>query len=406
MGWTTLHLEVTTPLFNGGADPKQQGPSDSDAGVRVPSLRGAMRFWFRALAGVVVGPDVQRLARVERRVFGSTEAASPVKLRIPRQPLLSRPGHPDFIHDPLGGRVVYLLGQGLGDLRQRRVIRPYVAPKQRFDLQLRFTGGGEEGALVVAALWLLCAYGGVGARTRRGFGGLRIIGADGPLPPPWDQTTVLSPGLEHYESLRYLWPSGPIERCMPSLIGLCKPRTDWSSPPTYPVLSKHFTKAGTSGGDTFRDWPYVLAHAGEQLRWFRASKDYPQAPYPEPKIKTPEWDEVVHGGSDHFGLGALGLPVVYKDTYEVNADRGGPSHAEPLRRASPLWLRPVGAGSRWRLLSFAFQGEFLPSPAVKVHLWHGGSQRKLLRVEHQDVVERTNRWIETMRQDGTFVRNT
>src|SRR5579863_4570864 len=97
MEWTTLTLQVTTPLFNGGADPDGSAGfrPDHEAGVRVASVRGAMRFWFRALAGVLTGPDLPLLAALERRVFGGAgdgtrdsagSAASPVLLRIPKQP--------------------------------------------------------------------------------------------------------------------------------------------------------------------------------------------------------------------------------------------------------------------------------------------------------------------------------
>ena len=87
----------------------------------------------------------------------------------------------------------------------------------------------------------------------------------------------------------------------------------------------------------------------------------------------------MHGDSGHFPLGALGLPVGYQDGYVVNVDRRG----EPARRASPLWLRPVGAGDRWRLLSYAFHGEFLPGPdAPGVHLWQHGVQGRELGVDN------------------------
>jgi CRISPR/Cas system CMR-associated protein Cmr1 (group 7 of RAMP superfamily) len=47
MTWTTLTLQVTTPLFNGGADPDGSAGfrPEREAGVRVASIRGAMRFW-------------------------------------------------------------------------------------------------------------------------------------------------------------------------------------------------------------------------------------------------------------------------------------------------------------------------------------------------------------------------
>jgi CRISPR type III-B/RAMP module RAMP protein Cmr1 len=419
VGWAMLHMEVTTPLFNGGADPTaDEALSGADGtGVRVPSLRGAMHFWFRALAGLAVGPDLRLLATLERQVFGSTEASSPVKLRIPAPPSLSPPGTPDFVRGPLGRWVGYLLGQGLCPLRDNRpyVSRPYVAPGERFELQLRLTGNQEVAALAVASLWLVCAYGGLGARTRRGFGGLRVLDAAGPLPAPWDRASIRTPRLDHYEQLTRLWPGQPLGACMRQLKNLMEahdgrfdPVNAWSGkPPAYPALSKTHTVAATSGGEPFKHWADVLAHAGEQLRWFRASRDYPEARYPSPKIKTPEWTEVVTGPGDHFGLGALGLPVVYKDHRTVNADQGRGANAEPLRRASPLWLRPVGESRRWRLLSYAFLGEFLPTvgptpPAV--HIWNGRRQDKQLEVTHDDVVQRATRWVTTMRQDGTFVR--
>jgi CRISPR-associated protein Cmr1 len=415
VGWTTLHLEVTTPLFNGGADPsgKDTHSGADGTGVRVPSLRGAMRFWLRALAGLAVGPDLPLLAAVEGKVFGNTEAASPVKLRVPSQPPLSSPGRPFFVQEA-GRWVGYLLGQGLAPLKEGRpyVSRPYVAPGQTFDLQLRLTGSQEVAAVAVASLWLLCAYGGLGARTRRGLGGLRILDATGPLPVPWDQASIRTPGLDHYRQLTRLWPEGPVAACVPYLGRLSPrrldPRAAWSDRlPTYPVLSRTHTIAGTSGGRTFQRWDDVLVHAGKQLRWFRASRDHPEVRY-HPKIKTPEWTEVVTGPGDHFGLGALGLPVVYKDRV-VNADHGRGFNAEPpLRRASPLWLRPVGNDrTGWRLLSYAFLGEFLPSEgadAPAVHIWRGGQQGKPVTVTHDDVVERATKWITTMREDRSFVR--
>jgi CRISPR-associated protein Cmr1 len=413
VGWTTVRLQVTTPLFNGGATPEDgAGPEEGISGdaVRVASLRGAMRFWFRALAGLAVGPKLHKLAAVERRVFGGTDVSSPVKLRILDQPPLTPPGQPEFAKED-GRWIVYLLGQGLGDLRFQRVRRPYVAPGEHVSVQFRVAGGEPEGALVLASLWLLCAYGGLGARTRRGFGGLRIVDVDGPLPAPWTPSALKSPNLAHYEKLTSLWPDGSVGACMRILRDLVggddfDPSGAWSSgPPTYPVLSRSYAPARTSGGKTFPGWDSVLAHAGEQLRYFRAEKDYPNAGY-RPRIKTPEWDEVVRGQRSRFALGALGLPVVYKDGYEVHADLGRGSRSEKLRRASPLWLRPVGGDKDWRLLSFAFQGEFLPEgddgPAV--HVWKDRRQDKPVVVSRSDVVDRTGRWIDAMGNDASFKR--
>lgn len=442
MEWTTLTLQVTTPLFNGGADPDGSAGfrPDDEAGIRVASVRGAMRFWFRALAGVLTGPDLPLLAALERRVFGGASdgrqdagsAASPVLLRIPRQPpVVPASGPHSFLPSPnipLPARrrdrsrwLLYLMGQGLGDLAACEVRRPYVDVGQEFRLKLGFRhAAGDDPdirnaieGLAVASLWLMCTYGGIGARTRRGFGGVRIIAAEGPgsggelpLPDPWRQpASLLTPDLAYYERLSCLWPDGPVAACM-RYIAVLAGRTKFdparTGPPGFPVLSRSHTSAGTSGGGTFGDWSQTLIHAGEQLRHFRADRPNPGGPVRyDPYIETPEWADVVHGASDHFALGALGLPIVYKDNYLVNADGESPSEP-PRRRASPLWLRVVGADDAWRLLSFAFQAEFLPS-APAAHLWHGTSRSKPLQVTNDDVKRQTDRWIKALHDDESCI---
>lgn len=397
MTWTTLHCQVTTPLFNGGADTRADG-------VRVSSLRGAMRFWFRALAGAVIGPDVDALARVERAVLGSTESASPVRLRIGRRPpVVEAPTSPDFCR---GQWLPYLLGQGLWDTRNRQLARGFVAPGERFTVQARWSRDSEIDSLVLAALWLTTTYGGVGARVRRGFGGVRIAGVDGALPEPWTAESVtLSPSLDR---VTHLWPSGPLGSAMPALLKVATARdvqldlNGWGGePPSYPVLSKTHAPASISGA-AFTEWSRALSHAGEQLRWFRAQADNPGAPY-RPPIKTREWIDTIHGHSNRFALGALGLPVVFTGGREVTPTDGAGPPARKARRASPLWIRAVRVGDDYRLLSFAFHGRFLPA-GRDVFVWNGAHAVRSVNVENADVVLRTTAWIDAMRAGHTFVR--
>ena len=70
-----LTCEVVTPLFCPGAD--QLRPE-----IRPPSGRGAMRFWYRALAGRLVRDDVNKLQQIESRIFGTTERASAIKVHV------------------------------------------------------------------------------------------------------------------------------------------------------------------------------------------------------------------------------------------------------------------------------------------------------------------------------------
>jgi CRISPR-associated protein Cmr1 len=182
-----------------------------------------MRFWFRALAGIVAGPDIRLLAGMEEEVFGSAQQPSPLMIRIPSQPAISQQPLQDARSTRPGGWSAYLLGPRIVTTTPRRAeIIPYVPPWQAFDICLKASSRGPfteaATALAIASLWLACAYGGMGARARRGFGGLRITGAEGPIPAPWTPENIQSPGLGHYERISRLWPSGPVGDCV-SLLG-------------------------------------------------------------------------------------------------------------------------------------------------------------------------------------------
>ncbi|GAA3985410.1 type III-B CRISPR module RAMP protein Cmr1 [Thermobifida alba] len=402
MSWITLRLRVTTPLFNG---------NDHEP-LRVSSLRGVMRYWFRALAGSKVGPDVRTLRRLEDMVFGSTEKPCPVRLRLAGLPrvqsvpnILKAQPVPDI--PDAESAIGYLLGQGLGTITggDYYILRPYVRPDNHnryFKLKIALSKDEPVDALTLASLWMVCAYGGVGARTRRGFGGLRIIGVSPnghDLPAPWeDPGRLATPGLDHYrelDQLQRLQPIGPLADCLRHIDTLLTRLDDtgtarpWQvdETPTYPVFSGTRTCAGLSAYSA-PSWEQLLAHVGWQYRLSRATSDNSASSTNYwPKIKTPEREAVIRGNSDHFPLGALGLPVVYsKDRVTVGE-----------RRASPLWLRPVGEDGEWKLFSFAFHSAFLPETTeVQLRRTNGGNIRSVA-VTDDDIVTRTSDWVQRMR---------
>ncbi|SRR5712691_6352995 len=440
MAWTTVKLEVTTPLFNGGAtsDPELRLRQE-EPGIRVASIRGAMRFWFRALAGSHTGPDLALLASMERQVFGGLAGGSgagaadgasakdehatpsPLLLRIPARPKLS-PAEAKRGWLPRSGAekdpqkwIVYLMGQGLGDLQSGTLHRACVEPGETFDLKIGFRhppGQDPEASmaaetLALASLWLTCAYGGIGSRTRRGFGGLRIVDVDGPLPEPWqDPATLLTPDLSRDEHLARLWPGCPLGDCRQSLQTLAPGRdldraVGWSAEPSFPVLSVSHARAEL-GKQVYASWVQALSDAGKELRNFRANSDNPKAKYDPPR-ESIEWKTAIHGSETSYPVGGLGLPVVYSKELAVNLNKPDDT---PARRSSPLWLRPVGSGRRWRLLSFAFHAEFLAPPA-KVRIWRRGKEdpTKDLVVANADVKRVTDQWIDQLSAGGTFTKD-
>jgi hypothetical protein len=68
-----VELEAVTPLWIGGAS--------AQAELRPPSLRGCMRFWFRALAGGLLGESLENVWQAESAVYASLEPRYPSPVR-------------------------------------------------------------------------------------------------------------------------------------------------------------------------------------------------------------------------------------------------------------------------------------------------------------------------------------
>ncbi|OLT29301.1 type III-B CRISPR module RAMP protein Cmr1 [Nocardiopsis sp. CNR-923] len=419
--WTTLTIQVATPVFNSAAPPSDTH-LNTPPEIRVPSLRGGMRFWLRAMAARYVGDDLYRLREVEDRVLGSTANSSPVKLRVPRQPAPSTVELQDLLDDGEQGRwIAYLLGPGLATKGRPRT-RHFIPP-QEFRLKVRLDGRDRDAhRCALAALWLNCAYGGVGSRIRRGFGNLRIVGAQQGLPFDSGSSLMHTPGLPHYTKAAHLVFTGPVEEAREALRRVCAATGDggaaadteefaWGEEPIspFPVLGEEHTAAGVAGGRSQASWQAVLARAGRELRYFRAELASDKEEKYSPPIKTRGWIDVIHDEArreKRMPMAALGLPLVYKGDYEVRATRsknGG--SVEQLRRASPLWIRAVGDGNEWRLFSFAFWSRLLPDDdAVSVDLWKRGNHVRRLEVTTDNAHGLVENWIDELGGGASFIR--
>lgn len=151
-----ITLETVTPLFLGGVN--QRGEPE----LRPPSFRGALRYWLRAALGGVIGDrDIATLFELESAVFGSTERGSPVSVR------LRVPG------GDLNRRVTKILPHKEGREAGRRSA---FDPSQQLELTMSQVRAEDEAVWKSAcsALVLALTFGGVGLRSRRGHGTLRI----------------------------------------------------------------------------------------------------------------------------------------------------------------------------------------------------------------------------------------
>ncbi|MCS7168456.1 MAG: type III-B CRISPR module RAMP protein Cmr1 [Gemmatales bacterium] len=205
-----VEVELITPGFFAGAE--QFGPeAQKGCDLRSATLRGLLRWWWRTLhAGFV---SVSILRRLEAAIWGDTECGGAVQIIV--RPLgdpvveaydkrnkanfdnsqkRSNYGIPNS--DPTKTtQGLWYLSYGMDEqIRGQHRRRNYLAPGMRWAIVFRIRRAiwqpplrnkkPEEKVIIspqqvlnqaLAALWLLCHFGGVGAKSRKGFGSLQIV---------------------------------------------------------------------------------------------------------------------------------------------------------------------------------------------------------------------------------------
>lgn len=211
--------KVSSPLIAGGHEPLQKGDS-----VRPPAIKGALRFWWRALNWSPIRrlhandkDALKALHREESDLFGSAAGQTGKQAKV----LLRLMGVLDCEEFPaskkLGQGLAYLLGQGMHH-RTEGTKRPGLSGDVIVKCVWREgTLTEQQISSIQQALLALGLLGGIGARARKGFGSLSIqhLTLDGnELPCP--QTP---------EQLRH-WLQGMSAKCDNDLL---PPFTAWSS---------------------------------------------------------------------------------------------------------------------------------------------------------------------------------
>ena len=164
--------EVLTPMFIAGAE------QDHAAELRAPSIRGLLRYWYRALLGGKgwTGAD---LAKEEAVVFGSAGMGD-VEASATGVDVLVREGevHRKQAQQATGNKkgAAYLwhyTSAGDND-------RGHFAPGRTFQVALIATRSDEEALhRAEAAFWLLATLGGIGYRSRRAAGAFDVLAVRG-----------------------------------------------------------------------------------------------------------------------------------------------------------------------------------------------------------------------------------
>ncbi|MNB87354.1 hypothetical protein D3C75_343480 [compost metagenome] len=175
----TYTIWIVTDAILGGADPAPTVLGD----VRTSTVRGQLRFWWRATRGAAYA-DAGKLKARERLIFGDTSLASPCRIQVKMHDsrgMSSFSEIPPYVAFPFKDSDKYKKGETPLSLK--------TAARQRgrgFDMALEYhdaieiqdnkpitlLDAEEIRYEVEAALWAWINFGGVGARTRRGCGSL------------------------------------------------------------------------------------------------------------------------------------------------------------------------------------------------------------------------------------------
>ena len=140
MNTTQLNLEIVTPMF-------LHGPHNEILELRPPPFKALFRYWWRAIVGET-NEDVLR--EREGNLFGNTKKRSPILVRIPPVLSLSTADYPPLPQNPNFVRNAYL-------------------PNGEFNLTLTAPQLSQYEKIAEISFLL----GGVGNRSRRGFGSIR-----------------------------------------------------------------------------------------------------------------------------------------------------------------------------------------------------------------------------------------
>ena len=153
----TFTCELITPLFMSGAD-------GTTPELRAPSIKGALRFWWRAMNGHL---DLNELRKRESKIFGDTTQRSKIiiqKCAFTQRAVISnekKVPHKPFANAAFSARQSFELIIGL---QQPLYINGLVFDNKSLE----------------SLVYLTFTLGGLGNRSRRGYGSLTIKGFETP----------------------------------------------------------------------------------------------------------------------------------------------------------------------------------------------------------------------------------
>lgn len=174
----SFEIETITPMFLSGAD-------QSKAELRPASIKGLLRFWWRALQAE---KNIENLKKREIEIFGgsgenvenskfsirisNTKNIEGVRQQFPQHNITVRTSRGSF-----NINILEYLAYGTFNYQRGRgnvFIRNYIPTNTKFNLEINFYEN-KYISDVLTSLSLLFLFGGLGSRNRNGFGSFSIL---------------------------------------------------------------------------------------------------------------------------------------------------------------------------------------------------------------------------------------
>ncbi len=326
--------QLITPLYGGGVKPTEADPVTV---VRATEIRGHLRFWWRACRGGKFNGNLTEMKKEEDAIWGKAykkgdptiSQAKIIQITVDVDP--SNRGNPvkPFIitekkrpksANNIPGYAAFPLQPDRDELKKREPYVPDVRTNVSFTLTISFPEGRRKD--VEAALWAWETFGGLGARTRRGFGALHLLKIDG------------------FSYTQHPFSNNVKRWINEKLIEFVEPGVP---PSGIPHLSRGAQLAVTSADEVMRVWKRLI----DKLQSFRQAGRPSRSLWPEAEaIRAISSGKDSHDKdkrlSQKFPRAALGLPIIFhfiddSDPEDTTLKEAG----EKMERfASPLILRP------------------------------------------------------------------
>lgn len=342
--------EWITPALWGGADPK------AEPEIRSASLKGLLRYWWRVFIQGCRFLPLPELAKREAALFGTTESASPFVVRA--YPI----GEAKSVSVDLQKGAIREPAYFLFPFRQQR--RLAWKDGGKFKVEILPRPGAKVSAEgwkeMQASFWLLAHLGGIGTRSRRGFGSFEVVEVEADSFLRIQADTVEKYGDALREGIKALHRDSGCDASQ-------KRHTE--IPALHPSLAtiaiwKH----------THATWSEALQKVAESMNIWRRRH---QLDYNHIKKALSGSQSTLDLPIDRIGFG---LPIVFYfrslggKNGVLQAEKRDSSPSTYSRRASPLWLRVVRLmNNRYTVQALFLQAQLLPAEAQLLLKWKGGT---------------------------------